>query len=315
MFIRLTAFFLLIANSSFGQADGLRYPTRFDKFIQQSQISWASYVNDTVWFDKLNLTEILLYRFQKGEIKISYPISRDSLMAGTKITYLSKSGLEQRSYPPAHAGKPTNRVDNNSAFMNVEQILYVTKGKLYSYIPWVTPTMSVYTSSNKFIGTTEYFSSGINMKYNSKTSRRDQIKFIKTTKRKFILDTMPRTNMLKQVYGINLLEAIWKDLLNEQHEVVDLRSGQNTSLRNAKEFIFTNSIDIPVYDSLGRVLGTRSYREPVTASLFSQMELTQNWFYNSSRNVVENRITGITLFVRNKGNFQTLIPAFKIIFK
>lgn len=135
MFIRLTAFFLLITHSLFGQADGLRYPTPFDKFIQLSKISWASYVNDTIWFDQLNLTDILLYRFQKGEIKISYPISRDSLMEGNKITYLSKSALEQRSYPPGHAGKATNRVDGNSAFINVEQILYVAHGKLYSYIP------------------------------------------------------------------------------------------------------------------------------------------------------------------------------------
>lgn len=318
MVTRLTVLFVIIANYASAQINGLRYPTRFDKFIHLSKVEWAAYANDTIGFDTYNVSNELYTRFQKDEIRISDPLSRDSLMAGNKIVYLNKKDLELKSFAPGYYGnaqRPTNRVDSNSSLLNVKQILYVVNGKLYSYTPWISPLISVYTSRDIFIGTTEYFSSCINTKYNFKPSKRDKLIFIKTTKRKILTDNIPRTDLLKQLYGTNLVEAIWKDLLNEKNEVIDIRNEQKVVLKNVKDFSHTNTVSIPLYDSLGRITDTTRYSEPILPSNFQQIELSQNWFYDRTKNVVVNTITDITLFFRNKGNIDDFIPAFKITFK
>jgi hypothetical protein len=323
MFARLLVFSLLISSYSFAQIDGQRSSTKFDKFINLSKIQWAAYTNDTIRFDTYNLSDELYKRFQKGEIKISLPLSRDSLMAGKPIIYVNKKELGKKSFAPGLSPvkenqKPTNRVDSNSSeVINVEEILYVANGKLHSYIPWVSPRISIYTSRDQFIGTSEYFSSCINFKYNFKPAAHDDLIFIKSTKRKFLINSFPQTEMLKEVYGRNMIEAIWNEIMNDKNEFIDIKSGQKTSVKGLREYTFPSSITIPVYDSLGNLMGTKNYNAPLSPFLFQQIEITQNWFYNYSKNIVINNIPDITLFLRSKNfqDYEEMKPTLKIIFK
>ena len=322
MLCRLTVL-LLISISSFAQISGTRSPIKFDKFINDKKIQWAAYTNNTLPLDKYNLTDELYKRFQDGKIKISLPISRDSLMQGREIIFLNKTDLEKLSYPPGitpseyNLQKSTNRVDSNSALLNIEEILYVANGKLHSYIPWVSPKISVYTSRDLFIGTAEYFSSCINTKYNFSASKKDKLIFIATTKKKILIDSIPHTEMLKQLYGINILEAIWDDLMNDKNEIVDINSSQTISLKNVKEYSFPNLIRIPVYDSSGVILGTKNYSEPISSSFFRQIEVTQNWYYDLNKNIVTDTISEIKLYVKSKymQDNGELKPLLKITFK
>ena len=316
---RLTVF-LLLSVSSFAQISVPRTSTKFDKFINLSKIRWAAYIDNLIIADKYNLGDDLYKRFQKNEIKISLSISRDSLMAGIPITFLNKTDLEKLSFAPGilpsndEPLKPTNRVDSNSALINIQEILYVANGKLHSYIPWVSPKISVYTSRDQFIGTTDYFSSCINSKYNFTPSKRDKLVLICSTKKKILIDSIPQNNMLKELYGINILEAIWDDLLNDKNEIIDVRSGQTTSLKNVKELVFPNLLGIPVYDSLGNIIAVKNYSEPISPSLFQQIEITQNWYYDLTKNIVVDNFSDITLFLRSK-YYEELKPALKIKFK
>ena len=316
MFVRLTTALLILSNHCSAQIESQRTPTKFDKFISKEKIQWAAYANNTLSFDNYNLSDVLYKRFQKGEIKVTLPVSRDSLMAGNKIIYLNKNDLELRSYAAGNydnSKKPTNRVDSNSSSgINVTEILYVENGKLYSYIPWVSPRISVYTSGDRFIGTTEYFSSGINTKYNFKSPKRDKLIFITSTKRKMLIDSIPRVNMLKQLYGINMLDATWKGVVNGHNEIINLSTEQKTSFDNLKFYDFTGTVDVPIYDSMGKITGTKTEGIPVNATQLDQIEITQNWFYNYTKNRVVNTIPDITLFIRNY--YGERIPFIKIIF-
>lgn len=261
MLTRLTLSILILSNSCIAQSFIKASPTKFDKFVSYKKIQWAAYANDTITFDSFKLNHELYNRFQKGDIKISDPLSRKNLMAGNPIVYLNKKQLALKAYPPGLSAeemdpqKPQNRIDENSAAINVQQIIYVADGKLYSYIPWVSPRLSIYTSYNKFIGTSEYFSTAINDKHNFRSSKRDKLLFLKTTKKKILIDDIPRTDLLKQLDGTNVLEAIWEYLLSEKHEVVDERRQQNVLLKNVKEFTPSQTIEIPIYDSLGHLIG------------------------------------------------------------
>ena len=117
--------------------------------------------------------------------------------------------------------------------------------------------------------------------------------------------------MLKQLYGITLLEALWNDIMNDKNEIIDIGSGQKTSLKNLS-YNLNGPISIPIYDSLGNVMGSKYYNVPVTPSIFQQIEITQTWFYDHTKNVVLNYIPDATLFVRRN---DELMPYIKIIFK
>lgn len=321
MFVKLTLFLIILSNYSFAQIIGERSPTKFDKFIKHKKIQWAAYANDTLHFDKYNLTGELIKGFENKKIKFSLPICRDSLIAGKKIIYISKKDFEQRSYAPGlfdelhNIQRPTNRVDSNSYLMNVEEILYVENAKLNAYILWVSPKISVYTSNDRFLGTSEYFSSSINYNYKFRSSKRDKVIFITTTKRKFLLDDFSRADRLKELYGISMLDAIWKDLMNDKNEFTNLRNGEKVPLNTLVQYSYGNSITIPLYDSVGHVTGRQSYSEPISPSLFPQIEVTQNWFYNSTKNIITNNISDITLFIKSQDDLAKLIPVLKITFK
>ena len=315
--------FLLLSISTFAQTTASRSPIIFDKFITDKKIQWAAYINNTLLLDKYNLTDELYKRFQNNKVKISLPISRENLMQGGEITFINKTDMEKLSFPPGitssdfNLQNPTNRVDSNSALINIEEILYVANGKLHSYIPWTSPKFSVYTSWGGFIGTAEYFSSCINTKYNFIPSKKAKLIFINTTKRKIAIDSIPQSEMLKQLYGNNILEAIWDDMMSDKNEILDLRSGQTTSFKNLKEYLNPLLPEIPVYDSSGTIIATKSNSEPITPSLFQQIEITQNWYYDVNKNIVTGKISAITLFpaVNYSGETQELKPLLKITFK
>lgn len=286
-------------------------PTVFDKFIKKRNIVWASYANDTLSFNNFNLSNELFKRYENAKHKITRPLNRDSLMAGKKVTYIHKNELEQTSFP-------NGKIDSiSSKKINIEQIFYVVNGKLYSYVPWVSPRISVYTSRDLFLGTSEYFSSCINYNYKFKPSKKDDQIFITTTKRKFLLDSFPRADRLKELYGVSMLDAIWKDLINNKNEIINVNSGQKIPVENLQKYFFANTVTIPLYDSLGNVFASQAYNEPISPSLFQQIEITQNWFYDYTKNIVTSNITDVTLFVRSKiyRDNNNLIPAIKIIFK
>ncbi len=143
------------------------------------------------------------------------------------------------------------------------------------------------------------------------------ILFLSKAQRENLINSFPQTEMLKEVYGRNMIEAIWNEIMNDKNEFIDIKSGQKTSVKDLQEYTFPGSITIPVYDSLGNITGTKNYNEPLSPFLFQQIEITQHWFYNYSNNIVVNTIPEITLFRRMDPHDESavLMPVLKIIFK
>jgi hypothetical protein len=319
MHVRLFIFSIIISTHLTAQTDQLRPATDFDSFVQLPSIEWAAYINDTIWFDKTDMTDQLKKRFEKGEIKLALPITRDELMEGNRITWLDRSGLQKRSFPPGTIiekdQKPLNRVDENSSFMHVQQVFYIANGKIRSYIPWISPKMSVYTMSNKLIGTTDYFTASFNKKYDLVPAKNDKLIFIKQTGKKIGADSISKYDMLKQLYGRNLMEALWPVILNKKNEIIDLGSGKKVS-PNDIHLSFLQPVSVPIYDSTGNLIGTKNAVEVFAPSAFQQIEIRQNWYYDVSKNAVVNTIPEIILyrmdfFHESRG----LEPVIKIIIK
>ena len=317
MLVKLTAVLLFTCMMSTAQMTRIRSLNRFDKFTEQKKIEWAAYVTDTIHPAAYATTGTLLNRFQNGEIRIYAPFTREGLMAGDAIQQLNKTELEQRSFAPGMT-TATNRVNNNpELIIEAEEIFYIERGNLRSYVPWVTAKKSVYTSGGIFIGTSNYISAGINYKHDLSTSRRRNLIFIGSKKRRFSIDSIPKADMLKETFGMNFVETIWNDISRSGNEVIDVRNGQNIVVKNLYDVVFPSPISIPLYDSSGVITRYENVNEPASPLLFKKVEIDENWYYDAIKNCFLNNITAITLFWRSQwpGTDKDWKPTIKIIFK
>ncbi len=229
---KLTLIFLFASQISFAQ--NKPQPTQFDKFVNKPGIEWAAYASDTVNFTSAGLNNLLLKRISKNEIKASKPV--ESRTAETdKITYCPLDSIDQAFYGDRidilmdstgtqYFMKRDVPEKDSSNFKGTEvtQILYIEKGKLKSYIPFITPTLPVYMSTGKYIGERFYFTSCYNYTYNNKPRNKSKLIFLTQTK-KMISLTTTQNDQLKEMYGQNLFESIWPHVLKNEIDVFAIK--------------------------------------------------------------------------------------------
>ena len=318
---KLILFILLVtAKCSFAQLPVLaKEPTQFDKFIAKPGIEWAAYISDTVRFFKNNLSEILRNRFDKNEIKASVPVTARTIESN-KIIYSKKDEIISH-YPSMQGQEPGEYLDSTvSDLVYAAEILYIEKGILKTYIPWISPKFSVITASGLRLGYADYFSSAFNFKYNFSPASHDKIILLEQTKRKLKIDSLSSANMLKELYGKNVAEVLWPYILNDKVDVFSIEGNKKLLANDLHTGIIMEQVPVPVYDSTGILMGNKKvFSEPVLPENIAEVELTQNWLYDETKNIVYSIIPGMILYATpSKGNddiHMENLPVVKIVFK
>ena len=322
---KLTLIFLFANQILFAQ--NKTQPTPFDKFVTKPGIEWAAYASDTVNFTSADLNNLLLKRISKKEIKASKPV--ESRTDGTdKITYSPLDSIDQAFYG--------DRIDilmdstgtqyflkrdvpekDSSNFKRTEvtQILYVEKGKLKSYIPFITPTLPVYMmSSGQYIGERFYFTSCFNYAYNSKPRNKSKLIFLTQTKKMIGLTTTQRADQLKEMYAQNLVEPLWPYVLKNEIDVFAIKDNRKLKPEESDISLTMNEpIIIPIYDSVGTVISYVVTSKPVDMNRFTDVQLLQDWYYDQRRNKIFSNIKEIILFVK-KDDKETA-PVLRLVFR
>ena len=328
MIKRLIVILLLLSNFAFAQDKPL--PTQFDKFVKKSNIEWAAYASDTFNFDNAGLNKLLLHKLANDEIKASLPV--ESRTAETnKINYSTKKIIDSAFYGDDadlvmdSAGNVTSvkkviSEEDNPDFRLTEitQILYAEKGKLKSYIPFVTPTVPVHTSTGMYIGERFYFTTCFNYKYNCKPRKIKKTVFLAQTKRMIPLNPVQSSDKLKEMYGNDLLETLWSYALDKKIDVISLETNtrlSGTQLNNARlknEFILA-----PIWDSVNTINKYEAVRSGSKME-FTGIQLIQDWYYDAQKNKVSNTIIEAWLYAKKwKDDIEAkeASPVLKLVFK
>ncbi len=326
---KLTAIFLVISNSLFAQP--AKVSTKFDKFVQCSKIEWAAYASDTFRFDKAGFNNLLLTRLERNKIQATFPIeSRTENIS--KAKYVSYDSIFnsyfQNSYEEVSVidsvgdivgySRLVNKVDT-SAFKltEVTQILFIQKGVLKSYIPWVTPTLPVVTSSGKYIGESFYFNTAYNRKYCRKAPKINKLLYLSHTKMLVNINQPAADNMLKEMYGKNLIETLWPQVLNGKIEIFSLPN--NERLTPDKLMQANAGTLVPFYDSTSSatIYKYEFINEPLSPEKFTDVELVQDWYYDSRKNIVFSKIMEMYLYTIKPDKTEPAIssPLLKLVFK
>lgn len=325
---------LFFSTCSFAQYYQATVPTKFDAFINSPSVEWASYRFDTLRCSNINLAEILRHRFEKNEIKASLPISHSTPEAN-HLKYSTRKAINNRILQPfvsmqidssgntsqnAIEAKIKDLIDNHTYnIIEPTQILYIEKGKLQSYIPWVAPKISVITSSGVYLGFADYFNTSFNYKYNFKPSPKDIILFLCQTNRMIKTDSVNKADRLKELYGRNLVETLWPYIISGKLDIYSIQPFKKRSPAELNNYMFTNDkIPTPVYDSANSTVLSGDYITPLSPLIFIQVEVAQNWYYDQTANIVYNNIPYIILYCKRlePGYPEKLTkPVLKIVFK
>lgn len=289
-------------------------PLPFDNFVEKPSVQWAMYAIDTIRFEKINLNALLRKRYRNNEIKGTSGLQR---FAGLMGSYLSNDKLDTMTFSPGGPNYQFDKYADN--LLEIAEIFYVKKeGSINSYIPWVSPKMSVITPAGTYLGTTLYFSTAYNFKYEYRGKKNDKHIGLGSTSKTIRLDSSYKYDMLKQLYGNNMLEAIWKDLLTN-HKVYYAVNNKELKPDELTLTLEDNvKISVPVYDSVGNITGSATQpSRPLNPSDFSAMEIMQDWQYNETRNIVTSEIKEIILIGNYKPDAETATqtrPVLRIVY-
>lgn len=320
---KLTFIFLFASQVLFAQNKPI--PTQFDKFVNKAGIEWAAYASDTINFTSVDLNNLLLKRISKNEIKASKPV--ESRTAETdKITYCPLDSIDHAFYGDRidimmdstgtqyfMKREVPEKDSSNFKGTEVTQILYIEKGKLKSYIPFITPTLPVYMSSGKYIGERFYFTSCFNYTYNNKPRNKSKLIFLTQTKKMISLATT-QNDQLKEMYGQNLVEAIWPHVLKNEIDVFAIKDNRKLKPEELDISVAVNEpILVPIYDSAGNVVSYVVTSKPVDMNRFTDIQLVQDWYYDHKRNKIYSNIKELILFLK-KDDKQT-VPVLRLVFR
>src|ERR1700749_4732307 len=134
-------------------------------------------------------------------------------------------GNEMKMPPAYDKSIPQNLFDSNSYnLVEANQLFYIEQGKLYSYIPFVSPKMSINTSTGIFLGLSNYFSTSFNYSYNYKPKHKNKLVSLGQTKRLVLQDSMYVSGKLKELYGRDLIKTLWPYIMNEKLKLANVET-------------------------------------------------------------------------------------------
>jgi len=198
-------------------------------------------------------------------------------------------------------------------FTEITQILYIDKGILCSYVPMVTPTLSLYTSTGQYVGETFYFSTAFNFKYENKTRKKDKIIFLQETNKKISLANSDVT--LKELYNRNMVETIWPQVLSNKIDVYDVATNKKLDPAALHSSVQYKAATLsPIYDSVDVVFKYETINEPAKPGDFSHAALLQDWYYNQTKNIIFSKIKELYLYATPL-NGKEPVEVIKLVFK
>jgi len=288
---------------------------KYSRFIEKSTVVWAADFTDTFHFSNPNLSYLLRERLTKGEIKASIienefeKTVKNNVSADDIINRVAPNREKQITDDAGNIISTIKETENpllsshyfdsqTNNILELHQILYLQSGILKSYIPWVSPKYSVYTSWGEKLGIANAFSTGFKESRCIKKPIRKKAILLSSTSTTIILDTAVKMKMIKQLYANNLLQALWPYLAKKNYQIYLADSSIQIPVSKMTESLINPGvIQIPVYDSEGNISSQKITLQDhlLTPASFTSIELMQDWFYHAKSNTAFNKITHIIL--------------------
>ena len=322
----LLAALLFFSSHAFAQDDEIT-ETPFNKFIKQPSVVWAVYANDTLLTTLPDLRALLIKKMRSDKIKTATAVragsSDETGIKYLKYQFSSYDGIIDEIPVFDSAGNLVKTIwhppvyETPEGLLNIAQIMYVKNGRLLSTVNHVSPVIDIVNSTGLILGRSEYFATAFNSNPAFVSSPKDKIIFLTQTRKLIDVDSIKQEDKLKETFGRNLIQCLWPSIISNKGRMYLSGSGKKITGKEIPAGEWTgDAVSVPVYDSIGNISESKTFYSEVSARSFKKIEITQTWFYNTTKNIVFNKIPEIILFanIKDSSGKTELKPAIKIVF-
>ncbi|MEO6668537.1 MAG: hypothetical protein ABIN36_03605 [Ferruginibacter sp.] len=204
--------------------------------------------------------------------------------------------------------------------LKVAQVLYIENKKLKVYIPFVYTRRCIITSGGVNLGATDHFVTAFNFDRKYTKSPGDKIIFIQQTNKRIKVDSIGNgygTYNLKQLYSRNIAATLWSLAYSGKLTALSLETNKQISLKELDKYLnISEMMETPFADS--SYSKESFYKQAIQPSIFREIQITQDWYYNQTKNIVFCNIPEMILYanrLKNKEYEKELSPILKIVFK
>jgi hypothetical protein len=321
---------LILSSKVFAQNYYSIQKTNINKFVLEKDIEWAIYKNDSLFIDEPDLRKMLIEKVLANNIKAFAPIE-EATQQENKLKFYNTKECEALQYDRSLSLAAYNEEGNNNATIEVKQkmdltapkgeiklsqILYCKNGILYAHINRVSPLINVTAASGVIFGKAELFSTGLNNALSNFNSKNDKIIFLKKTTTNIFVDSIKKENKLKEMFGHNIIEALWPYIESNKINFYTVPENKKVTIGEIEKnnLLHLETLYVPIYDSVGNLDSNKLVMVGINANIFDKIAITQEWFYNETKNIVFCKIPEAILSANKKDWNDTGSHEIKIVF-
>ena len=314
--MRVLLFALIIFSKITFAQNTTRVETPFNSFIKSPNVLWAINANDTIRFEKPNLAAFLVKKMYAGKIKTADSYFENDSKDENNLRYISISecneiinGNHGEDDMPIFDSlgniiqikKRKNKFDSISPLIKLNQKIYIENNKLLSYISYVSPMKRFITPQGLDLGDGPLFATAINKQYDATSSSNDKVISLGNTTRTFYMDSINNYESCKTTLGRNLIESLWPSIENNKIELYSYPENKKLQFKemNEKYSLNEEQVEVPVFDNNGLKIQTIKAVNESKSNIVDKITITQNWFYNDTKNIVFCKISSAIISFKN----------------
>lgn len=284
------------------EEDSNRYltlPYKHNSFVTKANISWASEKHNVHSFDgkfdeEGNIHTYLLKKQKNGTLKSFLTNDYDTSIINKWAIAKSDGFFSEISK------EWNNQLEGRSdsiTTIDFHEILYFQNNKLKSHIVAAGPQLRILTSNGIYIGNSVTSYSNLNLKPQNSSGKQKDLVYLGKTYILLYSDSLEMEFNLKKTFGMPLSLNMWYALSKGFNKVNDLK--RKTTIRQDDVLNYSPFDSVEVIIPIDSIVPLRYMTAGAPAyHYFSDIGLSQEWFYNKKKKMFFNRISSAFLYIR-----------------
>lgn len=279
------------------------FPNETNQFLNSGSINWALDTEETFSFtdskniENLNVFNFIITRALSGKLK-AYTLRLEGFEGFENSTY---SEYDKFPYRDLTKDQINYILTDSLKTINFHEIFYLNNYSLSCQIISAAPSTNYASASGISLGMQDIFYCCKNTNNKIAITNNKDLIYLKRIERNLNFDSIESSKLVKQTYGLNLVQSIWSGASQGYIKLLDTKTNKLIAAKNVLNYSYLDSVQVPLYDNTGSVVGhTKKPGQAVFPyKLINSIQFTQHFYYDTKRNIFLTTINDCFLFVKN----------------
>lgn len=279
------------------------FPNETNQFLNSVNVNWALDTEESFSFagskqiENLNIFNFIITKALSGKLK-AYTLRLEGFEGFENSTY---SRYDKFPYRDLTKDQINYILKDSLKTINFHEIFYLNNYSLSCQIISAAPSTNYATSAGISLGMQDIFYCCKSSKNSLTITNSKDLIHLKRIDRNLNFDSIESSKLVKQTYGLNLVQSIWTGASQGNIKLLDTKTNKIIPSNNVLNYSYLDSVQVPVYDSTGSIVGhTKQPGQAVFPyKLINSIQFVQDFYYDTKRNVFLTTISNCFLFVKN----------------